>query len=69
MSLAVRLAPFALEVFPEVETWNLGVNFRVAQLVTWKGTDRLELAPSVLCRLALTAIFEQLVGLIVKPGR
>ena len=39
MSLVVRLAPFFLLVCPFVVNVIFGVNFRVAQFVTWNGTD------------------------------
>ena len=59
----------ACDVFPDVETANFGLNFSVAQLVTWNGTEIVEVAPSVLCRLPVTAIGLQFVGLNVNPGR
>ena len=48
MTVAVRLAPSALLVFPLVETEKPGANFRLAQFVTWNGIDTGELAPSAL---------------------
>ena len=50
-------------------SFRSGLKPRFLQPPTWKGTVGLELAPSVLVIVALTAIAEQLVGFKVKLGR
>jgi len=64
-----RLAPLALEVLPEVETANDGLNASFAQFATWKGTDTGTLAPAVPEILPVMLCLLQFVGLNVKPGR
>lgn len=69
MSFTVRLAPFALLVFPDVEKENFGANFSVAQFATWNGTDRLLAVPSSLVMVPVMFWGLQFVGLIANPGR
>ena len=57
----------ALQVFPEVETLKPGLKARDAQLVTWKGTETGELAPSALSIAPVIAFGLQFVGLNVNP--
>jgi hypothetical protein len=68
-SSTCRLAPFALDVFPDVETLNCGLKPSTAQLVTWNGTDTLLEEPSTLDTLPVTLNGSQFVGLNVNPGR
>src|ERR1035441_2600285 len=68
-TVVVRLAPSALLVLPLVETLNCGANFKLAQFVTWNGSDTALLAPSALLMLPVTCIGLHDVGLNVKPGR
>ena len=56
------------QVLPAVETLNPGLKSRTAQLVTWNGTDTVEVEPSSLVRLPPICSLEQLVGLNVNPG-
>ncbi len=69
MSFASRLAPFAREVFPEVETLKSGLNFKLRHDPTWKCVEIGAVAPSVLLAVPLKDIGLQLVGLNMNPGR
>ena len=69
MSFAVRLAPFALLVLPDVETLNFGSNFSAAQFVTWNGVEIVLEPPSLSCTVPVSDIFAQLVGLNWKSPR
>src|SRR5580700_7238793 len=46
LTVAVRLAPFALLVFLDVETVNLGSNFRLEQSAAWNGVLTVTGSPS-----------------------
>ena len=69
VTFVTRSAPSALLVLPLVETENLGVNFRLAQFVTWNGTPILSVFPSLEWIVPVTSILLQLVGLNWKLSR
>ena len=68
-SFASRLAPFALLVFPEVETAKDGLNARLLQPPTANALDTSAIAFSEPETRAVICCPAQFVGLNMKPGR
>ncbi len=62
-------SPSALLLLAGIDAANCGVNFSSAQLVTWKGTETSEDAPSVPVIVAVIWAGLQSVGLNVNPCR
>jgi hypothetical protein len=69
VTLVVRLAPSALDVFPLVDTVNCGSNLKFWQFAAWNGVETMAVAPSAAKTFPLIPILLQLVGLNWNPGR
>src|SRR6202040_624748 len=69
MIFASRLAPFFLEVFPEVETLKFGLNRRLRHDPIWNGLEIAAVAPCALNAVPENDIGLQFVGLNMNPGR